>query len=85
MNGNVVAKMLAGGPGNVCTQITEFSPTDEMIVETAYLTVLTRRPSSEEKKHFLARLKEAKGDAKLRRVQDLYWALINSTEFSWNH
>jgi hypothetical protein len=85
MNGEIVGELLDGGPTNASTQITNFSSSDEMIVDTAYLTVLTRRPSLPEKEHFLARIREAKGDEKLTRVQDMYWALLNSTEFSWNH
>ena len=50
----------------------------------AYLAALSRRPTAAEAAHFEAAL----ADQALPRAQtlhDLYWALLNSTEFSWNH
>jgi hypothetical protein len=60
------------------------APDDAHAVEVAYLAVLTRRPTPDEAAHFEAFL----ADPKLprgQRMEDLYWALLNSTEFSWNH
>jgi hypothetical protein len=54
-------------------------------VETAYLTVLTRRPTPVELGHFEARLKGTKGQERQDRLTDLFWTLLNTTEFSWNH
>lgn len=54
-------------------------------VEAAYLAVLTRRPTPEEARHFVARLQETAPGRRGRALEDLYWTLINSTEFSWNH
>jgi hypothetical protein len=61
------------------------APSDAKAVETAYLAVLSRRPSVEEAEHFEARLKSSGSGERNARLQDLYWALINSSEFSWNH
>jgi hypothetical protein len=71
---------------NAATQIAVLAPNDEKAVETAYLAVLTRRPTAEEANHFVAVLTD-KADARSRneRLEDLYWCLLNSTEFSWNH
>ena len=70
---------------NATTQIAALAPTDEKAVETAYLAVLTRRPSAEELTHFAARLNGLQGDQRTQELEDLYWVLINSTEFSWSH
>jgi hypothetical protein len=121
---------------NAATQIAVLAPTDEKAVETAYLAVLTRRPTPAELGHFVAELagstnrrrgKSVGGDSDRRpaasdednrrselpptaevadrqvdnndatdteqadtrnrnqRLEDLYWTLLNSTEFSWNH
>lgn len=60
--------------------------TDEAAIETAYLAILTRRPTEEEKALFLADLRErSTGEARGQAMEDLYWVLLNSTEFSWNH
>jgi hypothetical protein len=71
--------------GNAATQIAVLSPNDETAIETAYLCCLTRRPNAEEAAHFQARLAESGESTRRQRLEDLYWVLINSTEFSWNH
>ena len=47
--------------------------------------MLTRRPTAPESDHFAARLAGTAGDARKRRLADLYWVLFNSTELSFNH
>ena len=56
-----------------------------MAVETAFLAVLTRRPTPEELSHFTGRLGKASGGDRKNRLTDLFWALLNTTEFSWSH
>ena len=46
--------------------------------------VLTRRPTPEEPP-ISRRLAGTTGDERKQRLEDLFWALLNSTEFSWNH
>ena len=70
---------------NSATRIGSVSPNDITAVETAYLTVLTRRPSHDEREHFVERLKNGLNQKRAQLMEDLFWALINSTEFSWNH
>jgi hypothetical protein len=83
MNGKLVRdKTHENLLGNAATQIAQLAASDAQAVETALLAVLTRRPSIEEAQHFVARL--AGGNRKAR-LEDLYWTLLNSTEFSWNH
>ncbi|MDB5352188.1 MAG: hypothetical protein JWN86_3435 [Planctomycetota bacterium] len=85
MNGDLAQKMIKQDPLNASTQIAALSPDDRKAVEVAYLSILTRRPSAEESAHFEARLKGTDGDERKGRLTDLYWTLLNSTEFSWNH
>jgi hypothetical protein len=70
---------------NAATRIGVLAPDDATAVETAYLAVLTRRPTPEEARHFVARLGDESGGPRARRMGDLCWTLLNSTEFSWNH
>jgi hypothetical protein len=70
---------------NAATQIARLSSTDEKAIETAYLAVLTRRPSPTELHSFSQRLSGLRGDQRSECLQDIYWVLLNSTEFSWNH
>lgn len=71
---------------NASARIAMLAPTDEKAVETAYLAVLTRRPTADEARYFASQLAD-KADSRSRseRLEDLYWCLLNSTEFSWNH
>ncbi len=56
--------------------------TDE-VVENLYLRTLCRAPTPEELSHWTAELKAA---SSLREAaEDLFWALLNSREFAFNH
>jgi len=58
--------------------------TDPELVEELFLLTLTRVPSQEEKKATLDHIKNHKG-GRTRAFQDLFWALINTKEFIFNH
>ena len=84
MNGELVRDRIKDSPFTAATRIAWMAPDDPHAVETAYLSVLSRRPTPEEAAHFESFL----ADPALKRahkVEDLFWALVNSTEFSWNH
>ncbi len=85
MNGKMVNTRIAAEITNASQQISMFTPDDAQCVRVAYLTVLTREPTAQELEHFTARLAEVQGKARHQRVVDLFWSLINSPSFSWNH
>ena len=87
MNGNLVTDNSGNNPIlNASTRISLLARDSVQAVEAAYLAVLSRRPTSPEKNHFVAQLDAAKGrNARSQVMSDLYWTLLNSTEFSWNH
>jgi hypothetical protein len=85
MNGDLVDGKAREELLNASTQIAMFAPDDAAAVETAYLTVLTRRPTEPETKLFTDRLAGTRGDERRRILADLFWVLFNSTELSWNH
>lgn len=86
MNGEMVNGQTKPNPFlNASTRIGFVAPDDKTAVETAFLAVLTRRPSEEESEHFSSLLNGTKGDQRSENMSDLYWSLLNSTEFSWNH
>lgn len=84
MNGKLVRERVEVNPFNASARIAWMAPDDPRAVEAAYLAVLSRRPTSAEANHFEAGLKN-KELTRAQHLQDLYWALVNSTEFSWNH
>ncbi|MCA9205035.1 MAG: DUF1553 domain-containing protein [Planctomycetales bacterium] len=86
MNGQLTRERTTDNPFmNAASRIATLAPTDEKAVETAYLAVLSRRPSSDELGHFVGHIQDKKGAERQRCLEDLYWVLLNSTEFSWNH
>ncbi len=85
MNGEIVKENTRENVlANAATQIALLASTPERAVETAFLCVLTRRPTAEELDYFSARLRQGEGNM-AARTEDLYWALFNCSECSWNH
>jgi len=70
---------------NASTRIAALAPDNATAVETAYLVALSRRPTDAERKHFVRRIGDAQAGERNRRLEDLFWTLLNSTEFSWGH
>ena len=86
MNGKLVGERTKEDVfNNAVSRIAAFAENDDVAIESAYLCVLTRRPSPSESDFFRERLDGKKGRPRQRELEDLYWSLINSTEFSWNH
>jgi hypothetical protein len=85
MNGQLVKERTRDALGNASSQIGGLAPDDGKAVEAAYLAILTRQPTPTEAAHFEERLAGTRGHERNDRMEDLYWTLLNSTEFSWNH
>lgn len=84
MNGDLVTEKSGDGPFRTVARVALLAPNDSAAIETTYLATLTRRPTPPELAHFSRRLAETKL-SRLRVLEDLYWSLVNSTEFSWSH
>jgi hypothetical protein len=85
MNGTLVKEKTKAELLTAAGQIGMLAPEDRTAVENAYLGVLTRRPTAKEAAHFEGRLNGTSGKERQERMEDIYWTLVNSTEFSWNH
>jgi len=85
MNGELVFDRTKEGLFTAATRIGWQARDDHAAVHTAYQAALTRAPTAKEADHFQKRLSGSTGNERSRRMEDLYWSLINSTEFSWNH
>ncbi|MGL4462527.1 MAG: DUF1549 domain-containing protein, partial [Planctomycetia bacterium] len=86
MNGQVAGERIEADFLNAAWRVGRLAPNDAVRVETAFLVVLTRRPTPEETRHFAELSAAADGvEARDSVMEDMFWALINSTEFSWNH
>ncbi|WP_337173371.1 DUF1549 domain-containing protein [Paludisphaera sp.] len=85
MNGDLIEKRIKTEWGNASNRLAKLAPDDERLVESAYLCVLTRRPTPEEAAHFTPRFRGVRGGARAELTADLLWTLLNSAEASWNH
>ena len=59
--------------------------TPKEIITDLYLRTLTREPSATELEHLINNRKEASDEARKEFYYDLFWALLNSKEFIFNH
>ena len=81
LNGDTTQNKIAGG--NVVGKLMQAKLTDDQIVEDLYVRCLARRPDPSEAagvKKSLAEYKEKK-----KGFEDLFWSLLNSKEFMFNH
>ena len=86
MNGKLVGDKLHDPlVFNAAARIDALASTPAGAVDAAYLALLTRRPTPTEREHFVARLTEQSSSDRRAAIEDLFWALFNSTEFAWNH
>lgn len=85
-NDSMMAGLLKPKPGNLTERVLKL-PEDNYpaIADELYLSVLTRKPASEDVQDVQAYLSTATGDARAAAVQELIWALISSAEFRFNH
>lgn len=82
LNGELSRELSSLNPFFAPGRIAATASPPEKKVETIYLTCLTRRPSTTERSHFVQLFNEHPED---EVVEDIYWVLFNSPEFSWNH
>lgn len=84
LNGEMVGERLEN-IFNAPSHLARLSPDIDTTVDVIYLTTLTRYPNVEEKQKALSLLGEQPLDRRDDEVIDLYWSLMNSAEFRWNH
>jgi len=93
LNGEVLSETTKDDNGlGPVVRLPQLSPSPEAAVDDAFLMVLTRRPSARERELFVGRLSacvtvDGKPDsnAQAKVMSDLFWALMNTTEFAWSH
>ncbi len=85
MNGQFARELTETGPLSAPGRIAGMASTPEQCLDASYLVCLTRRPTALEKECFLPQLAEKEKRKSEGVMQDLYWTLFNSPEFSWNH
>ncbi|MAG92215.1 MAG: hypothetical protein CMJ48_00470 [Planctomycetaceae bacterium] len=85
MNGKFATEMTEVNLLNASGRIESMSSTSEKCVESCFLVCLTRRPTKAEYAHFTKQFEGATKEERQAVVEDLFWSLYNSPEFSWDH
>lgn len=85
MNGKLTRELGEANPFTSVGRIAALAPTDAGVVEAMFLACLTRTPEEQERNHFVTQLQGTKKKQRSQIVEDLFWSLVNSPEFSWNH
>jgi hypothetical protein len=84
MNGRAVNRTTRVGRQGALLKVLATPTSDEHRVETLFLRTLSRRPTAEESKLALETIPD-RGAGRQAAFEDLFWALLNSSEFVFNH
>jgi hypothetical protein len=79
MNSQLIHSWTQARPGTVLAEVLAMAPNERAALNALYVRVLSRQPTSKELeicRHYLA----AAGDPR-EAFEDIYWSLINTTEF----
>jgi hypothetical protein len=83
-NGTTVNEKLAAHKSVVGQWLSENRGANQ-IVEDAYWRTISRSPSDGERARFVQELEAAPAEERRQVVEDLFWALLSSREFLFNH
>jgi hypothetical protein len=82
-NGETVNKKLAA-KGSAAERAMEETDNGK-IVDELYLAALSRMPSKGERDRLVAELAAASAEERRQTIEDLYWSVLTSREFLFNH
>ncbi len=82
-NGETLNPKLADA-SNTISQLIAQRLTDREILEQLFMAALSRPPSDAESKRLLSVMAEY-GDARRQAIEDAFWSVLASTEFTFNH
>jgi hypothetical protein len=86
MNGQFLSERIDNNPiMNAATRISGLARDDQTAVSTAFLSTLNRPATAQELEVFTQRLEGKRNEARSRELGNLFWVLLNSSEFQWNH
>ncbi len=83
INGDTTAQRISGG--KVIEEQLKAGATPDAIVGNLFLRCYSRQPSEAEKAKLMQVVNEAPADKKQQALEDVFWALLNSKEFMFNH
>lgn len=83
-NGDTLNQKLQADKNRIATRLAE-NASPEAIVEELYLVALGRMPNAAEKTKLAKEIADAMGDERRAVVEDIYWSVLGSKEFLFNH
>jgi hypothetical protein len=83
-NGETISKKLAAKEGKL-ESLMASGLADYRIIEELYLSALSRYPSDQELRQFLDVINETPEDDRRAVLEDVFWAVLSSREFLFNH
>ena len=83
-NGKTIQEKLEAKDGRIAKFVEANTP-DAEIIDTAYLSALSRFPNASEKERLLSLLTETPAAEKRQVIEDLFWSIFTSKEFLFQH
>lgn len=86
-NGNTINNKLQSKDSRVekLLQIRRSGLSDEALVDEIYLTCFSRYPTPEKRKQLVQFLPPVNSDEERATIEDLFWGLLSTREFLFNH
>lgn len=84
LNGSMIGDRLKS-IFNSPTHLSGLAPDATSVIDTVFLSTLTRYPTEDERIEFVRMIDSKTDRARTHEIVDIYWSLINSAEFRWNH
>lgn len=82
-NGETLNPKLAA-EGNTIAKLIDSKATNDEIIDELFLTALSRIPTEDEKSKLLSVMEEY-GDQRRTAIEDAFWSVLASAEFTFNH
>jgi len=82
-NGETLNPKLAA-EGNAIAKLIDSKATNDEIIDELFLVALSRTPTEDEKSKLLAVMEEY-GDQRRTAIEDAFWSVLASAEFTFNH
>jgi hypothetical protein len=83
-NGDTILKKLEAKDGKIDALLKGEMP-NYRIIEELYLAALSRYPTDRELTSLLATMNDAPANERRAVLEDVYWAVMSSREFLFNH